>query len=224
MPRQDISPLSRLGESTTPRKIAELFIRVGSGFCHATAMDFGTGRQKAPDFWEWQYVPNRGMIPPMKTTLATFCFMILLGFAIAEGQTSPQNPRSRPKPKSPPKQGNKVENNQNNRRPTINLYDMEVGQSGWLTFPQSRDTLYPLKIGDVQDGQFIGLAGDSPKVVVRGLKTQGLVSDRYYQLNGEVKVSGTEKVHGITIFVLEIVDPDKFKLQRSDMPSLVIPR
>jgi hypothetical protein len=128
----------------------------------------------------------------------------------AEGQTTKRKPK-------PPK----------GRQATVSLHDMEVGQEGFLTFGEGKgkNTLYPVKVGDVEEGQFIGLAGVKPKVIVRGVDTEGLVSDRYYQLAGAVKVTGTEKVsNGATVFVLEPVDPKSFALQRSEMPSLVIPQ
>lgn len=131
----------------------------------------------------------------------------------AEGQTTKRKPK-------PPK-GRQAQ------QATIDLAGMEVGQEGFLTFGEGKgkNTLFPVKIGDVEEGQFIGLAGLKPKVIVRGVDTEGLVSDRYYQLAGAVKVTGTEKVsNGATVFVLEPVDPKSFALQRSEMPSLVIPQ
>ena len=132
----------------------------------------------------------------------------------AEGQTTKR------KPTKPPK-GRQAQ------QATIDLGEMEVGQEGYLTFGEGKgkNTLFPVKVGAIEDGQFIGLAGVKPKVIVRGVNTEGLVSDRYFQLNGAVKVTGTEKVsNGDTVFVLEPVDPKAFELKRSMMPSLVIPQ
>ena len=110
---------------------------------------------------------------------------------------------------------------------TISLADMEVGQTGHLTFGEGKGqtTLYPLKSGGIDDDQFIGMTGSRPRVIVRGVKTDGMVSDRYYQLNGPVKVTGTEEIsNGSTVFVLEPVDPATFTLVKSMSPDLVIPR
>ena len=149
----------------------------------------------------------------MRTMLVVLTLAACLVVAPANGQTTKRKPK-------PPKGGQ-------NQQATIDLAGMEVGQEGYLTFGEGkgRNTLYPVKIGDVEEGQFIGLAGVRPKVIVRGVDTEGLVSDRYYQLAGAVKVTGTEKVsNGATVFVLEPVDPKSFALQRSEMPSLVIPQ
>ena len=146
--------------------------------------------------------------------IAVIVALCLVGVS-AEGQTTKRKPVKPPKGKQ-------------NQQATIDLAGMEVGQEGFLTFGEGKgkNTLFPLKVGDIsEDGQFIGLAGVRPKVIVRGVDTEGLVSDRYYQLAGAVKVTGTEKVsNGATVFVLEPVDPKSFALQRSEMPSLVIPQ
>lgn len=150
----------------------------------------------------------------MRTPFIAVIVALCLVSVSAEGQTTKRKPK-------PPK-------GKQNQQSTISLYDMEVGQEGFLTFGEGKgkNTLYPVKIGDIsEDGQFIGLAGVKPKVIVRGVDTEGLVSDRYYQLAGAVKVTGTEKVsNGATVFVLEPVDPKSFALQRSEIPSLVIPQ
>ncbi len=139
---------------------------------------------------------------------------LCLASVSAEGQTTKKKPAKAPR-------------GGQNQQATIDLYGMEVGQEGYLTFGEGKgkNTLYPLKTGDIAEGQFIGMAGEKPKVIVRGVKTDGVVSGRYFQLNGVVKVTGTEKVStGETVFVLEPTDPKSFALQRSDQPSLVIPR
>jgi hypothetical protein len=113
----------------------------------------------------------------------------------------------------------------------LTMAGMEVGQTGVLAFPRTQPTtLLPLKVEDVGEGQFIGTltssaTGKRTAVIVRGVKTDGLVSGRYYQLGGVVRVSGTEEISsGETVFVLEPVDPDSFALTRSDSPDLVRPR
>lgn len=113
----------------------------------------------------------------------------------------------------------------------LTLAKMELGMTGVLAFPPKPGqpvTLLPLEIGDITADRFIGsltssLSGKVTSVVVRGVKTEGLVSGRYYQLNGLVKVVGTEDI-GETVFVLEPVDPATFSLQRSDSPELARPR
>jgi hypothetical protein len=113
----------------------------------------------------------------------------------------------------------------------LSMADMEVGKTGVLAFPLAKPvTLLPLKVEDVGEGQFIGTltssaTGKRTAVIVRGVKTDGLVSGRYYQLGGVVRVSGTEEISsGETVFVLEPVEPDSFALTRSDSPDLVRPR
>lgn len=113
----------------------------------------------------------------------------------------------------------------------LSLGGMEVGQTGILAFPHARPlTLLPLKVEAVDEGQFIGsltstMTGKRTAVIVRGVKTEGLVSGRYFQLNGIVKVAETAEIsNGETVFVLEPVDPEKFTLTRSDSPELERPR
>jgi hypothetical protein len=113
----------------------------------------------------------------------------------------------------------------------LTLSGMEVGQTGILAFPRAQPlTLLPLKVEAVEEGQFIGsltssMTGKRSAVVVRGVKTEGLVSGRYFQLNGIVKVAGTEEIsNGQTVFVLEPVDPETFTLKRSNSPELEQPR
>jgi hypothetical protein len=113
----------------------------------------------------------------------------------------------------------------------LTMAGMEVGQTGVLAFPLAQPTtLLPLKIEDVGEGQFVGTltssaTGKRTAVIVRGVKTDGLVSGRYYQLGGVIRVSGTEEISsGETVFVLEPVEPDSFALTRSDSPDLVRPR
>ena len=113
----------------------------------------------------------------------------------------------------------------------LTLSGMEVGQTGILAFPRAQPlTLLPLKIEAVDEEQFIGsltsnMTGKRTAVIVRGVKTEGLVSGRYFQLNGIVKVAETAEIsNGETVFVLEPVDPETFKLTRSDSPELERPR
>lgn len=113
----------------------------------------------------------------------------------------------------------------------LTLSGMEVGQTGILAFPRAQPlTLLPLKIEAVEEEQFIGsltssMTGKRTAVIVRGVKTEGLVSGRYFQLNGIVKVAETAEIsNGETVFVLEPVDPETFTLTRSDSPELERPR
>ena len=147
----------------------------------------------------------------MRTMLVMMTIAACLVVAPASGQTTKRKPK-------PPKAGQ--------RQPPTALFlaELEVGQVGFLTFADAK-TLLPLQVGAVEEGQFIGLLNSKAKVIVRGVVTDGLVSDRYFQLEGAVKVTGTEKIsNGASVFVLEPVDPSTFKLKRSEMPSLVMPR
>ena len=149
----------------------------------------------------------------MRTMLVMMTVAMCLVVAPANGQTTKRKPK-------PPK-------GKQNQQATINLSEMEVGQSGYLTFgvKNVKDRLFPVKVGDIEEGQFIGLAGVKPKVIVRGVKTDGLVSGRYFKLDGVVKVTGTEEVsNGDTVFVLEPVDPNTFTLQRSMSPDIEYPQ
>jgi len=109
---------------------------------------------------------------------------------------------------------------------SIDFGSMEVGQSGFLTFATARTTLMPLKAGNIDDGQFLGLLSSGKgAAIVRGVKTEGMVSGRWYQLAGPVTVAGTEELSdGSTVFVLEPTDPSTFTINRSDSPDLVRPR
>jgi hypothetical protein len=113
----------------------------------------------------------------------------------------------------------------------LTLGGMEVGQTGILAFPTAQPvTLLPLKIEAVDENQFVGsltssMTGKRTALIVRGVKTEGLVSGRYFQLNGIVKVAETAEISdGQTVFVLEPVDPETFTLKRSDSPELERPR
>ena len=112
----------------------------------------------------------------------------------------------------------------------LTLASLEVGKSGYLVFPGLPVTLLPLKVESVDDGQFIGsltssTTGKRTSVIVRGVKTEGLVSGRFFQLNGELKVTGTEEISsGETVFVLEPSDPAVFALVKSSSPELERPR
>lgn len=113
----------------------------------------------------------------------------------------------------------------------LTLSGMEIGQTGVLAFAATKPvTLLPLKIEDVGEGQFVGsvtssATGKRTAVVVRGVKTDGVVSGRYFQLGGVVRVADTEELSsGETVFVLEPADPETFSLTRSESPALVRPR
>lgn len=116
---------------------------------------------------------------------------------------------------------------------SLAIADLELGKTGFLTFPVQPGkptTLLPLKIEGVDEDSFVASLTSSSTgkrwaVLVRGVNTEGLISGRFVQLSGEVKVADTTEIsNGETVFVLEPTEPNKFTLQKSASPELVRPR
>jgi len=114
----------------------------------------------------------------------------------------------------------------------LTLADLEVGRTGYLTFPvlpNTRPTLLPLKTEDVEKSQFIGSITSAKTakrtaIIVRNVNTEGLVTGRYFQLDGEIHVTGTEEVsNGETVFVIQPVSRERFRLKPSMSPDLERP-
>lgn len=139
------------------------------------------------------------------------------------GQIAAQTPKKKPKKAGGQRVGSTA----------LAIADLEVGKSGYLTFPALPGrplALLPLKVENVDGGQFIGsltssATGKRTLVIVRRVTTDGLVSGRFLQLDGEVTVTATEEVStGEAVFVLEPTDPSSFTLKKSESPELERPR
>jgi hypothetical protein len=154
--------------------------------------------------------------------------MLLLGvLAVAPTRAFAQPDTERPTVKQAPKKSTPKKPAAAKRKmPAQGMFfeDLEVGKVGYLTWGNPQLGLIPVQINSIDDGEFVASftsanSGKRWRVIVRGVKTDGMVTERWVTLRGEVRVSGTDTVGRDTVFVLEPTESDRFVLQPSDKPD-----